>query len=167
VCVFFARPLERGVLRQTEAFALRGKASRAAGAPDTERVREEMPENETARTSLSTLATNEHTLEVDAEACDRSRSEDADQAVKVFKLSQSLQEKWLAADYAQKRQILSIVFLNFTLSNISLEYEMRKPFALLCEGLLVLSNRGDTKRFEPFIEAAAEPVLRVHMAHSL
>jgi site-specific DNA recombinase len=82
-------------------------------------------------------------LDVDVVACDRSRSENADQAVKVFELSQSLQEKWLAADYAQKRQILSIVFLNFTLSDVSLVYEMRKPFALLREGLLVSSNRDD------------------------
>jgi site-specific DNA recombinase len=73
---------------------------------------------------------------------DLTRGERAEQAIKVFELSQSLTEKWLVADYAAKRQILDIVFSNFKLNVVTLEYEMKKPFALLSEGLLV-SNSGE------------------------
>lgn len=82
-------------------------------------------------------------LTMKVEDNDRGRAENAEHAIKVFELSQHLTEKWLTADFAEKRQILSIVFLNFTLDDVSLVYEMRKPFALLREGLLVSSNRGD------------------------
>ncbi|HEY4364941.1 MAG TPA: recombinase family protein [Bryobacteraceae bacterium] len=73
---------------------------------------------------------------------DVTRGEKAEQAIAVFELSQSLIEKWVAADYAAKRQILDIVFSNFRLDDVTLCYEMRKPFALLAEGLLV-SNSGE------------------------
>ena len=83
------------------------------------------------------------TLEL--EAADRSRDEQADLAMKVFELSQALTERWLAADYAEKRQILELVFLNFRLNDVSLVYEMRKPFDALAKGLLVPSSRGDRR----------------------
>lgn len=91
------------------------------------------------------------TLAVQLEATDATRGEQAENAVKVFELSQSLTEKWLTADYAAKRQILDIVFSNFRLDGVSLCYEMRKPFALLAEGLLVSSNRGDRIRTCDFL----------------
>ncbi|HEY4311634.1 MAG TPA: recombinase family protein [Pirellulales bacterium] len=75
---------------------------------------------------------------------DVTRGEKAEQAIAVFELSQSLIEKWVAADYAAKRQILDIVFSNFRLDAVTLCYEMRKPFALLAEGLLV-SNSGESE----------------------
>ena len=68
------------------------------------------------------------------------RGQQAEHALSVFELSQQLTEKWLTADYAAKREILGIVFSNFRLDGVSLCYEMRKPFALLAEGLLVLNN---------------------------
>ena len=43
---------------------------------------------------------------------DRSHDEMTDLAAKVFELSQTLCDKWLAADYATKRRILEIDFLN-------------------------------------------------------
>ena len=80
------------------------------------------------------------------EATNRGRSEHAELAIKVFELSQALQEKWLTADYAAKRQMLEIVFLNFRLDDVSLCYEMTKPFDALAKGLLVSSDRGDRIR---------------------
>ncbi len=77
------------------------------------------------------------------ESADRSRSEQAELAERVFELSQALEEKWLTADFAAKRQLLDIVFLNFTLDGVSLCYELRKPFDMLVEGLTVPSDRGD------------------------
>ena len=67
----------------------------------------------------------------------------ADLALKVFELSQSLTDKWLAADYATKRRILEIVFLNCRLDDVTLVPQMRKPFDVLVEGLISSQSRGD------------------------
>lgn len=77
------------------------------------------------------------------EVLQRSKDEIAELAVKVFELSQTLQEKWVTADYTTKRRILEIVCLNSTLVDVTLVPTMRKPFDMLVEGLLVLSSRGD------------------------
>ena len=82
-------------------------------------------------------------LTVQLEAADRGRDEQADLAEKVFELSQSLQERWLTADYSAKRQILDLLCLNFMLNGATLVVEMRKPFDVLLEGLEVSSSRGD------------------------
>lgn len=66
-------------------------------------------------------------------------------AVKVFELSQALTSKWLAADIAEKRLLLEIICLNWTLDGVTLVPQMRKPFDLLVEGLLVSSSRGDSR----------------------
>jgi hypothetical protein len=55
---------------------------------------------------------------------------------KAFDLSQDLNVKWFAADYAAKRRILEIVCLNWKLDGVSLVPEWRKPFDLLAERLL-------------------------------
>ena len=78
-------------------------------------------------------------LQMDAE--DRSNDEMADLVSKVFELSQTLREKWLTADYHCKRRILEIICLNFRLDDVTLCYEMRKPFDVLVEGLPVQWSR--------------------------
>lgn len=82
-------------------------------------------------------------LTLQLESAHRCRDERADMAQTVFELSQSLTERWLAADYGEKRQILEMVCLNFTLDGATLVPEMRKPFDILVEGLSVSSSRGD------------------------
>ena len=82
-------------------------------------------------------------LELQLEAIDRGRHENADIAVQAFELSQHLTEKWVTADYAAKRQILEIVCLNFSLDDVTLVPAIRKPFDVLVEGLSVQSGRGD------------------------
>ena len=77
------------------------------------------------------------------EACDRDRAEYGDLAAKVFELSQSLTEKWLNADVRAKRRLLEIVCLNFSLVDVTLVPEMRKPFDVLVEGLVSNNSRGD------------------------
>lgn len=79
------------------------------------------------------------------EVVGRSQAELIELAMKVFELSQTLSEKWLAADYATKRRILEIVCLNCRLVDGSLSPTMRKPFDVLAEGLLVPSSRGDPR----------------------
>jgi hypothetical protein len=63
-------------------------------------------------------------------------------AVKVFELSQTLRQKWLTANYAEKRRILEIVWLNCTLNNATLCPTMRKPFDVLAEGLVSKESGG-------------------------
>ena len=81
-------------------------------------------------------------LKLKIEGCDRGVDENADLAVKTFELSQALVEKWDSADIAEKRQILEIVCLNWTLEGASLVPTMRKPFDILAEGLLTKNGRG-------------------------
>ena len=83
------------------------------------------------------------TATLNVEAADRSRAEQADLTLKVFELSQSLTTRWLAAEVPEKRQILELICLNFSLNGVSLAPTMRKPFDVLAEGLFVSSSRGD------------------------
>jgi site-specific DNA recombinase len=83
-------------------------------------------------------------IKLQLDVVDRSRDETAELAVKVFELSQTLRQQWLAADYAAKRRILEIVFLNCRLVGATLVPTMRKPFDVLAEGLISKDSRGDT-----------------------
>jgi len=82
-------------------------------------------------------------LQTKLEGVGRQQSEGADLAVKVFELSQALTEKWFAADIAEKRVLLEIVCLNWTLDGVTLVPEIRKPFDILVKGQFVQSSRGD------------------------
>lgn len=82
-------------------------------------------------------------LKLQLDVIDRSHDEMCDLAVKVFELSQALATKWLTADYATKRRILEIVFLNCRLDDVTLVPTIRKPFDVIAEGLLVSSSRDD------------------------
>jgi site-specific DNA recombinase len=75
------------------------------------------------------------------EALNRTQDENAELLSRVFELSQTLTERWLTADYAEKRKILEIVWLNCRLVGASLCPVIRKPFDVLAEGL-VLKNSG-------------------------
>ncbi len=76
------------------------------------------------------------------EALNRSRDENAELASRVFELSQTLRQKWLTAEYEEKRQILEIVWLNCRLDDVTLVPTIRKPFDVLAEGLLVPDSGG-------------------------
>ncbi len=52
------------------------------------------------------------------------------------------------ADYAAKRRILEIVFLNCRLDDTTLVPTMRKPFDILAEGLVSNLSRGDKTAIE-------------------
>ncbi|HUQ68515.1 MAG TPA: hypothetical protein VM165_03270 [Planctomycetaceae bacterium] len=72
----------------------------------------------------------------------RTHDETAELAIKVFELSQTLRQQWLTADYATKRRILEIVCLNCRMDDVTLVLEMRKPFDVLAEGLLIRDSGG-------------------------
>jgi site-specific DNA recombinase len=82
-------------------------------------------------------------IKLQLDVLDRSHDETAELAAKVFELSQTLRQQWLTADYAAKRRILEIVFLNCRLEDVNLVPTMRKPFDVLAEGLLLKNSRGD------------------------
>jgi hypothetical protein len=90
-------------------------------------------------------------IKLQLDVLDRSHDEMADLAAKVFELSQTLCDKWLSADYATKRRILEIVFLNCRLDDATLVCEIRKPFDALAEGLISRNSRGDRTRLELFL----------------
>jgi site-specific DNA recombinase len=73
-------------------------------------------------------------IKLQLDAVDRTHDETAEIAVKVFELSQTLRQQWLTADYAAKRRILEIVWLNCQLNDATLVPTIRKPFDVLVEG---------------------------------
>ena len=85
-------------------------------------------------------------IKLQLDVLDRSHDENAELAAKVFELSQTLRQQWLTADYAAKRRILEIVFLNCRLEDATLVPTMRKPFDILAEGLLSENGRGNRIR---------------------
>jgi len=60
----------------------------------------------------------------------------------VFGLSQTLRQEWLTANYAEKRKILEIVWLNCKLVDVTLCPAIRKPFDVLAEGPFVPDSGG-------------------------
>ena len=82
-------------------------------------------------------------IKLQLDVLDRSHDETSELALKVFELSQTLRQQWLTADYASKRRILEIVFLNCRLDDATLVPAIRKPFDVLAEGLVSSQSRGD------------------------
>lgn len=89
------------------------------------------------------LRDREAGLQLDAEAAGRGQDEQAELIVKAFELSQSLREKWATSDVDAKRRILELVCLNCRLDGTTLVLLMRKPFAVLAEGLIVAKSAQD------------------------
>ncbi len=77
------------------------------------------------------------------EDCDRERVREADTAIKVFELSQALEDKWVTAEAAEKRRLMEIICLNWTLDGVTLVLTMRKPFDVLAEGPSLMIGRGN------------------------
>ena len=98
-------------------------------------------------------------IKLQLDVVDRCHDETAELALKVFELSQTLRNQWLTADYAAKRRILEIVFLNCSLDDVTLVPTMRKPFDVLTEGLISENSRGNWHSFEPLVTAFVEAVL--------
>ena len=109
------------------------------------RLNDEIEES-TFRSKSTELRDRVAKLTVKLEATDRDRDERADFALRCFELSQHLADKWLAADYAEKRALLDFLLLNLRLDGVSLVPEMRQPFERLLEGLKIPANRGDKIR---------------------
>ena len=102
-------------------------------------------------------------IKLQLDVLDRSHDETADLAAKVFELSQTLKQQWLTADYAAKRRLLEIVFLNCRLDDVTLVPTMRKPFDVLAEGLLSENSRDSDHGFEQ-MEALAGTCVREYPA---
>ena len=81
-------------------------------------------------------------LNIRLEGQGRQRSEMGDLVNKAFELSQTLKDKWVAADIAEKRLILELTCLNLTLNGVTLDITMRKPFDQLAKGLQMNIGSG-------------------------
>ncbi|MEI6231465.1 MAG: recombinase family protein [Planctomycetota bacterium] len=106
------------------------------------RILDEINENTFAAKNTE-LRDREAHIRLEIDAASKGHAEYADLAINAFELSQRLEEKWTCADYQSKRQILEIICLNFTLDGVTLCPEMRKPFDVLAEGLVLKRSRGD------------------------
>ncbi len=73
---------------------------------------------------------------------ERNQSEISDMAMKLLELSQTLKNKWVIADVAEKRAILEIVYSDFSFKDATLAMTMRKPFDTLAEGLKMENGTG-------------------------
>lgn len=71
------------------------------------------------------------------EASDRDGHQIAELAIKAFELSQSLEHRWVNANYNAKRTILSIMLETVRLNSDNLEFSLRKPFEILRDTKLV------------------------------
>ena len=91
-------------------------------------------------------------LEESLERINRQESVDAAIGLKLFDWSQNLGDLWLGSNIAQKREILDLICLNRTLSDVSLVLVKTKPFDFFTERLPVLSSRGDRIRtYDPLV----------------
>jgi site-specific DNA recombinase len=76
------------------------------------------------------------------DALNRSHDETVDLAAKVFELSQTLRRQWFTADYAAKRRIPEIVFLNCRIEDVTLVPTIRKHFDVLADERCVSESWG-------------------------
>ncbi len=106
------------------------------------RICEEI-DKETLARKMPELRDQAADLRLSIDALDRSHDEKEDVAVKALELSKSLRERWVTADYSTKRRILAILCLNFSLDDVTLVPEWRKPFDMLAEGLDLKNSRDD------------------------
>ena len=70
-------------------------------------------------------------LTLDLETCGEAKAAQNELAQKLFELSQSLKDKWFAADATAKRRLLETICLNFSLDGATLIPTIRKPFDVL------------------------------------
>ena len=113
------------------------------------RICEEI-DKETLARKMPELRDQAADLRLSIDALDRSHDEKEDVAVKALELSKSLRERWVTADYSTKRRILAILCLNFSLDDVTLVPEWRKPFDMLAEGLDLKNSRGNRTPIELF-----------------
>ncbi len=91
-------------------------------------------------------------VEESLEKVNNQESIDAELGLKLFDWSQNVGDLWLGSNIAQKREILNLICLNRTLSDVSLVLLKTKPFDFFTERLSVLSSRGDRIRtYDPLV----------------
>lgn len=106
-------------------------------------------ESETFKRKSDELRDRCDEIKVKIEVADRYRAEQGEIAEKAFELSQTLESKWVGADYGAKRQILEIMCSNFSLDGVTLCYTVNKPFdALLNSGDWKESGEGGIRTHE-------------------
>lgn len=95
-------------------------------------------------------------VKLQMDALDRGQDANDELALKVFELSQSLENKWFTSSSSAKREILNLVCLNYKLEGVSLVSEMNKAFDLLAKGLISPEYRGSGTPIELFVRACED-----------
>jgi hypothetical protein len=82
---------------------------------------------------------------------DRSHDETSELALQVFELSRTQRLQCLTADDAANQRIPAILCLNCRLIDGTLTPQMRKPFDVIAEGLLIQDSGGNRTPVELFV----------------
>lgn len=85
-------------------------------------------------------------IRLQLETTDQDDREIGDLAIKAFELSQSLESRWVTADYIAKRTILEILCEKVLLNSEKLDIYPRKPFDLISNGSLVSESGAEEIR---------------------
>ncbi len=92
------------------------------------------------------------TVEESIEKINKIGTVDSELGLRLFDWSQNIATLWLGSNISQKREILDLICLNRTLSDVSLVLVKRKPFEFLFERLSIQSSRGERIRtFDPLV----------------
>ena len=83
------------------------------------------------------------TVEESIEKINKIGTVDSELGLRLFDWSQNIATLWLGSNISQKREILDLICLNRTLSDVSLVLVKRKPFEFLFERLSIQSSRGE------------------------
>lgn len=76
-------------------------------------------------------------------------------ALAIFDWTQNAAEIWRGSNSSVRREILDVVCLNRTLSDVNLDATKRKPFDVFAKGLEIDNSRGDKTAIELFRAGAS------------
>ena len=107
---------------------------------------------QTTVTKAAEIKSDVLTVEEAIEKLNKIGSVDSELGLRLFDWSQNIATLWLGSNISQKREILDLICLNRTLSDVSLVLVKRKPFEFLFERLSIQSSRGERIRtFDPLV----------------
>ncbi len=114
-------------------------------------------------TRKATMLESRDRLKAQMDIAAKTRDETNEVAIRAFELAQNLRQRWVAADFPEKRRILEILWLNCRLVGASVSYTLRKPFDMLADpDEADGSGRGGSRtlkaRARPFSRRLPSPV---------
>jgi hypothetical protein len=85
-------------------------------------------------------------------------------ALAIFDWTRIAAEIWRGSSHRVRREVLDVVCLNRTLSDVNLDATKRKPFDVFAKGLEIDNSRGDRTSIELFRGGGTELVVQISLA---